>query len=217
MTFLLPFPSFDDTVRLVQQLGPCALMVKVDIRHAFHLCPVRPQDYELLGTCWGKLFYVELRLPFGLRFSVFIFNNFADGIQCILTHNHLISSLIHYLDDYFTAVKANSLQCAANVEIICKMFKQLGIPVAEDKLEGPTTIIVYLGIVIGSIKQQIRLPLDKYNELSSLLEQWQKCKKCTKQQLLSLIGKLVFVSKVVRSSWLFLCKLTDLSTTITFP
>ena len=149
------------------------------------LCPVHPQDYELLGTYWRGLFYVELRLPFGLCSSVFIFNNFADSIQCILTHNHLISSLIHYPDDYFTAGKANSPQCAANVKIICKVFKQLGMPIAEDKLQGPTTIIVYLGIVIDSIKQQICVPLDKYNELSSLLEQWQRCKKCTKQQLLS--------------------------------
>ena len=180
-------------------------MAKIDIRHAFRLCPVRPEDYELLGTYWEGLYYVELQLPFGLRSSVFIFNMFADAIQWILTHNHLISSLIHYLDNYFTAGKADSPQCAAKVEIICKVFKQLCIPIAEDKLEGPTTIIVYLDTVIDSIKQQIRLPLDKYNELSSLLEQWQRRKKCTKWELLSLIGKLAFASKVVRSSQLFLC------------
>ena len=88
--FSVTFSSFDDAVQLVQQLGPGALMANVDIRHAFCICPVRPQDYELLGTFWGGLFYVELRLPFSLRSLVFIFNTFADAIQWILTHNHLI-------------------------------------------------------------------------------------------------------------------------------
>ena len=208
------FSRFDDAVTMVQCLGIGALMAKVDIKHAFRICPVRPEDYKLLGTFWEGLYFVELRLPFGLRSSVFIFNTFADALQWILKNKHLITELIHYLDDFFTAGQADSPQCAANIQVIKKVFHQLGVPLAFEKLEGPTTEITYLGIVIDSVKQEIRLPAEKCNELSCLLNCWVGKKKCTKRELLSLIGKLAFASKVVRSSQLFLCRFIDLSMSV---
>ena len=111
-----------------------------------------------------------------------------------------IGALIHFLDDFFTAGQADSPQCAANIEVIKKVFHQLGVPLAYEKLEGLTTEITYLGIVIDSVKQEIRLLAEKCNELSCLLNQWVGKKKCTKQELSSLIGKLAFASKVVCSS-----------------
>ena len=113
---------------MVQRPGKGALMAKIDIKHAFRIFPVRPEDYELLGTFWEGLYFVELRLPFRLRSSVFIFNTFADALQWILKNKHLIAELIHYLDDFFTAGQADSHQCAANIEIIKKVFHQLGFP-----------------------------------------------------------------------------------------
>ena len=130
---------------------------------------MRPEHYELLGTFWEGLYFVELRLPFGLRSSVFIFNTFADALQWILTNKHLIVELIHYLHDFFTSGEADSPQCAANIEVIKKVFHQLGVPLAKEKLEGPTT---YLGIETESVRQEICLPAEKCNELSSLLDGW---------------------------------------------
>ena len=190
------FSRFDDAV---QRLGKGALMTKIDIKHAFRICPVRPEDYELLGTFREGLYFFELRLPFGLRSSVFIFNTFGDTLQWILTNKHLIAELIHYLDDFFTAGEAGSPQCAANIEVIKKVFHQLGVPLAEEKLEGPTTEITYLGIEIHSVRQEICLQAEKCNELLCLLDGWTGKKESTKRELLSLIGKLAFASKVVCS------------------
>ena len=39
-------------------------------------------------------------------------------------------------------------------------------------------------------------------------------KKCTKRELLSLVGKLSFACKVVPAGHIFLCRLIDLSTTV---
>ena len=194
------FSRFDDAVTMVQHLGKGAIMAKIDIKHAFRICPVRPEDYECLGTFWEGLYFVELRLPFGLRSSVFIFNTFADALQWILKNKHLIVELIHYLNDFFTAGEADSPQCAANIEVVKKVFHQLGVPLAKEKLEGPTTEIMYLGIEIDSVRREIRLLAEKCNELSCLLDGWAGKKKCTKRELLSLIGKLAFASKVVHSS-----------------
>ena len=53
-----------------------------------------------------------------------------------------------------------------------------------------TTVLIYLGIETDSDDQVIRLPDDKYSDLHSQLTQWILKKKCTKKELLSLIGKL---------------------------
>ena len=65
--FSVHYSSFDDAVDLVRSLGLDCKMAKVDIRHAFRLCPVRPQDFKLLGMFWQGNYYVDTRLPFGCR------------------------------------------------------------------------------------------------------------------------------------------------------
>ena len=43
------YSKFDDSVDTIANQGPGALMAKLDIKLAFRLCPVRPEDWELLG------------------------------------------------------------------------------------------------------------------------------------------------------------------------
>ena len=100
------------------------------------------------------------------------------------------------------------------MQIIIQVFNKLGIPVAPDKVEGPTTCIVYLGICIDSLKMEICLPEDKLQDLLSELDFLVNRKKCTKKELQSLIGKLSFASKVVPCSRLFICRLIDLCKSI---
>ena len=176
---------------------------------------MRLADIELLGTFWQGLYFVELRLPFGLGSSVLIFNSFADVLAWILRNNYLIHILTHYLNDFWNAGPANSTQCASNLARIQYVFHKLGVPTAPEKLEGPTTCITYLGIEMDSVAQVIHLPPPKFQELLLLLGDWSTKKKCTKRELLSLIGKLAFAAKVVRSGRLFLRCLIDLSTSVT--
>ena len=56
-------------------------MAKLDIRHAFQLCPVSMEDCELLGIHWQGKFYIDLRLPFGLQSSPYLCNHLADTFE----------------------------------------------------------------------------------------------------------------------------------------
>ena len=71
--FSVSYCSFDDAVTLVLGAGPTPFMAKVDIKHAFRLCPVRPAEWALLCYTWAGQYYCDTRLPFGLRSSPFIF------------------------------------------------------------------------------------------------------------------------------------------------
>ena len=208
------FTGFDAAVDIVSKLGPGAKMGKLDIKSAFRNCPVRREDWHLLGFSFCNLFFVDLCLPFGLRSSVNRFTRLSDTLTWILKSNYGVSNLVHYLDDFFLAANT-SADCESDMNLTCEVFQKLGVPLAPEKIFGPVSSLTYLGIVIDSQKMEIRLPADKFEELLSSLRQWQCVKKCTKRDLLSLIGKLSFASKVIPAGRTFLRRLIDLSTTVT--
>ena len=139
---------------------------------------------------WNSISYFDLCLPFGLRSSPFHFASIADAIEWIMKHRFLIPYLIHYLDDYFLAGPANSSLCKHCMDIFIVACNYLGMPLSSNKLVGPTTTLVYLGIAIDSVKKESRLPLDKYCERLELSHNWHAGEKSTKQELQSLIGHL---------------------------
>ena len=211
--FSVKYSSFDDAVVLVQSLGTASFMAKLDICHAFRLCPVRPDQWCLLGYYWDGQYFIDTRLPFGSRSSPFIFNKFADLLLWILIYIGAIPFIVHYLDDFFLCATSSD-QCQAHMDTMRSLFSELGVPLAEDKTVGPSQCITYLGIEIDSLHQTIRLPQDKFQELAALLRGWQGKKKCTKRELLSLIGSLSFAAKVVKPGRMFMRRLISLSTSV---
>ena len=183
-------------------------MTKLDLKHAFRLCPVSPSNWDLHPMHWQGKFYVDLFLSFGLCSSLFQFNHLADAFEWILKHKYAISALMHYLDDYFTVGPPSSPLCASQVDIMVKTADRLGIPLAPDKLEGPTSRLVFLGILIDSTLMECSLPPDKLSELMAKLHTWSSRKKCIKRQLLSLIGKHNFTCQS-HPSWSYFPKALD--------
>ena len=203
--------SFDEAVDRIRGLGPSAYLAKVDIKHAFRLCPVLPQQWHLLGFSWDNRFYFDMRLPFGSRSSPALFNDFADLLAWILVQNGL-EGLLHY-DDFLISTRGRA-SCLQQLDTLLDFFRWLGIPVAIEKTVGPAQILIFLGIEIDVVARIIRLPADKFRELQVNLQRWALKRKCTKRELLSLIGSLSFACKVVKPGRIFLRRLIDLSTTV---
>ena len=211
--FSISYCSVDDAVALVIEEGPQAYMAKVDIQHAFRLCPVRPDEWPLLCFRWVGAFYFDSRLPFGLRSSPFIFNTFADALLWCLSNGVNVQYIIHYLDDFFFC-RSSFAACQADMRRLMAFFTHLGVPLAPDKVCGPVTRLTFLGIEIDTAERMLRLPEDKVSALMSLITSWKDRRRCTKRELLSLIGHLSFAAKVVKPGRLFLRRLIDISTTV---
>ena len=97
-THTVKYAKFDEAVELAAKRERI-FMGKRDIRHAFRLCPVQPDDWPLLVYWWRGNFYVGIVLPFGMRSSPFIFNTFADSIEWIARTKAGLRNMLHYLDD----------------------------------------------------------------------------------------------------------------------
>ena len=211
--FACQYSKFDDAVSIVLHLGKGAFLAKADIKHAFRLCPVRPEQWPLLCFQWLGEFFTDTRLAFRARSSPFIFNTFAIALAWIVLHFGGLLFLLHYLDDFFFA-NVSRHGCQVDLDSFLFYCEELGVPVADDKTEGPDTTITFLGIEIDTVAMTIRLPAEKLIRLKTLLRTWADRQKCTKRELLSLIGLLAFACKVVKPGRTFLRRLIDLSTTV---
>lgn len=114
---------------------------------------------------------------------------------------------MHYLDNYFTVGSLQSAICADSIQTIMQVTPRLGIPLAPDKLEGPTTCLVFLGISINTTCMETVLP--DHEELLPALQLCSSCKKCHKHELVSLIGKLNFTCRIMPDGRIFLCCLIE--------
>ena len=59
--------SVDDAARLVVEAGKGAFLAEADIKLAYRIVPVHPEDHLLLGMVWDDSLFVGSALPFGLR------------------------------------------------------------------------------------------------------------------------------------------------------
>ena len=77
----LSYISMDDIVKTIMMLKKGALMAKLDIRNAYRLLPVHPEDRLLLSMEWQGKVYFDTALPFGLRSAPMIFTALADLLE----------------------------------------------------------------------------------------------------------------------------------------
>ena len=182
---------------------------KVDIKSAYRIVPIHPEDRLLLGMMWNGSLFIDCVLPFGLRFAPRIFTAIADVLEWRVKFES-ISRILHCLDDFLIISKAGSDEGNRNLQALLALFDRLGVPVAIDKVEGPVTCITFLGIELDSEQMVLRLPEYKLQALRVMAAEWLRKKSCTIQDLQSLIGKLQHASKVIRPGRTFLCSMFKL-------
>ena len=183
-------------------------MGKMDIKQAYRMVPVHPDDRHLLGMRWQGAVYVDKVLPFGLRSAPLIFTAVADALQWMMEQNGA-TFVDHYLDDFVTVGKPGSEECASNLKIMHETCNNSGTPVEEDKSEGPATVLPFLGIELDTTKMELRFSEEKLKQLQEIVAQCRGKKVCRKE-LQSIIGSLAHACKVVKPGCTFLRRLIDL-------
>ena len=201
----LSYTSLDHLAALVVSEGRGAFLVKADIKEAYRMVPVHPEDQHLLGVLWEGIIYIDKMLPFGLRSAPIIFSALADAVQWILTNKGIRKGL-HYLDNFILV--ARNLQLALRQkEALLAVFRNLDIPIEVSKLEGPSTCLTFLGIEVDRVSFQLCLPKGKLASLKDSLSGMVEPRTITKKDLQSLTDLLQFATRVVRPGRPFLRRL----------
>ncbi|XP_070190042.1 uncharacterized protein [Littorina saxatilis] len=202
------YTSFDAVTCMVKKLGQGSHLVKVDIKSAFRLLPLHPLDFGLMGMLVEGMFFVDKALPFGCSISCSLFEKFSTFLEWCVKQASFSCDVIHYLDD-FCGGGASSEQAQAMLDSMLSTFCDLGVPIAADKVEGPTTCLKFLGLIVDTVALQVRIPQDKLMELKRQVSEFLCKPKVTLRQLQSLIGKLNFACRAVVPGRAFCRRLID--------
>ena len=135
--YTLTYCTVDDAYAIVKLLGPGTLLSKIDLKNAFRLIPVRPQDWNLLGIFWHEKYYIDTCLPFGLCSAPCIFNRLATAIHWILLNNYNLQFLLHYLSDFLTASSPDSPVCKQNLDSMLSLCQRINAAVKAEKVIPP--------------------------------------------------------------------------------
>ena len=82
--------------------------------------------------------------------------------------------------DFQTAGAPDSQECQQNTLIMQSACDELGLPMESSKSIRLTMSLVFLGILIDTLEEKLRLLYDKLSDLQSMIAQWRGQKACRK-------------------------------------
>lgn len=71
-----------------------------------------------------------------------------------------IHTVLHYLDDFMIVAESWEEACQGR-DLLLQLWKELGVPIEESKLEGPSRCLEFLGIEVDVDRGRLRLPREK--------------------------------------------------------
>ena len=208
LDFDVKLRAFDEAIDALRKCGRGAYMTKIDIEAAYRCIPVRPVDWPLQAMYWRGKYYFDIVMQFGLASATAIFEWHASAAEFMAKRLLAIRYIVHYIDDFLLLHESHE-GCKRALAAVLKLFEQLGLPVSADKLEGPSQLMVFLGVLIDTINMTLSLDEKRLQALQEELSLWGKRTSASRQELQSLIGTLAFAAKVVRPGRTFLRRMLD--------
>ena len=201
---------------MIKSIGRGSYLSKTDIKSAFRIIPIHPDDYHLLGMKWNNSYFFDRCLPMGCSSSCAIFEAFSTSLEWLAKHFLGASGVLHILDDFLFIAESES-KCSSDLSKFLSLCDYLGVPIAHEKTEGPGTTLQFAGIALDTINMEVRLPEVKLQKCRELLTDFHKRRKVTLRELQSLTGLLNFTCSVVLPGRAFPRRLFDLTKGVRRP
>ena len=206
------YPKLDDFRRLVLRCGPGSFMFKRDLSRFFLQIPLDPVEFHRVGMLWRGLFFFFIGLAFGLRHSGLQGQKLTDALSWIHRRLGLESAgeeqfnVVNYSDD-LGGCETKLSRAEESFLKLKELMEDLGLEESSKKAVAPANQLVYLGVLFDSTAMQMRVPPEKLSEIKSEIGQWSRKTTITRRNLESLLGKLFWISKVVRLARVFMGRL----------
>ena len=154
---------------------------KLDVRSTFRNLGMRVQDFKLLTMKAQSpldvetYFFVDKCLPFGAAISCAHFQSVSNAIE------HLVRfrtgrRAVNYLDDYLFISYLKEL-CNQQIRTFLEICKDINLPIAMEKTQWACKVIIFLGLLLNTIRQVICVPQEKINKAVQLIEEMKSSKK----------------------------------------
>ena len=104
------------------------------------------------------------------------------------------------------------MPCNAQVvfDALHDVLTQLGLNISAKKLVYMSNQAVCLGMFIDTVEGTVSILDEKLQSIEHMIQEWNSKTVCTKRQLQSLLGSLVYVHKCVKPAHIFLNRMLNL-------
>ena len=202
------YPDFSDAIKLCIKAGKSCGLAKSDFSAAFRNLGILRQHWRYLvmkarSPLDSKWYYFfDKCLPFGAAISCAHFQEVSNAIAHLVVYRTK-NPLINYLDDYLF-IAALKRWCNQQLQVFLDICDQIKFPVAMDKTQWADCVIIFLGLMIDTVRQVVCIPAEKImravNMLQFVLSKMEKPKgkrKITVLQLQKICGFLNFLNRAV--------------------
>ena len=205
------FPKIDDFADIISYLGPGCYLWKRDLSRFFLQLKIDPYEYNKLGFVWRSKLFLFVSFVWGCRHAGYAGQWFTTAIAYIhaalgLEHIGIKFNVLNYADDFAGAEK--SLENAqSSFNTLGALLAELNIHESSSKACSPSTSMTYLGVLFNTVDMCLYVDPEKVKELKSELSKWVRKTTAKKSELQSILGKLLWVSKAVRFSRIFVSRI----------
>ena len=205
------FPKIDDLADRIAELGPNCYLWKRDLSRYFLQLKIDPAEFDKLGFIWRGKLYFFTSFVWGTRNAGYAGQWLTSAVSYV--HSHLGLDLIsafffvlNYADD-FAGCELELSRAELSFATLGQLLFDIGLTESKSKACSPSKIMTYLGVSFNTIDMCMHVDSDKVVELKSELEKWSRKTVAKKSDLQSILGKLLWVSRTVRFSRVFVCRI----------
>ena len=120
-----------------------------------------------------------------------------------------LDTLEHYLDGFIFAGASGSGNCALLMDAFKNICQELGIPLADNKTVGPTTLLTFLGLLIDTVNMIVKIPVDKVKRLKFGINLILNSNKMNIKDFESIICLVAFCARAIPPGRAFLRRFYD--------
>ena len=198
--FALKLPTIENIAEDIRNTHDDPVMIKVDVARAFRNLRVDPADSLKFGIKWENVYYLDLAIAFGWVHGTSAFQLCSDAIAFIMKKHNI--ALHVYIDDYIAVIPRDRAQDA--FQRLCDVLTELGLPMNQEKLTGPTKRMTCLGIHIDIDTNTMSITPEKIESIYTECKSVSSKIYLSKKAFQSLTGKLLYIQKCVKPGRIFL-------------
>ena len=205
------YPKIDDLADMIASLGNGCFLFKRDLSRFYLQLKVDPIEYDKLGFIWRKKLFFFVSFVWGCRHAGYCGQWLSSAISFIhaalgIDIKGSPFNILNYADD-FAGAEASLDIATTSYNVLGQLLSELGIIESIKKACPPDTTMVYLGVKFDTINMAMYVDDEKIAELKLVLSLWCRKTVAKKQELQSILGKLLWVSRCVRFSRIFVSRI----------
>jgi hypothetical protein len=175
-------------------------MWSLDLARCYRQWRADPLDWPLLGITWGKNYYIDISIAFGLRHGAAFAQRVSTAVCDILAREG--HTALSYIDDFLGTQKSYTEADVAFTRAV-GLFHELGLEQAAAKSVAPTTSITWIGVAFDTVAMEMSIPPQVLTDTRDLVLQWSTRARASRHDLQVLLGRLFHAAKCSPPARLF--------------